>query len=71
MAKNLKLYHRAWELRQQGNTLKEIGKLMGYKTGEWPRVMIWRTNYKIQFQKRLPLSLQRLITKYNKATQQT
>lgn len=64
MAKNLKRYHLAWELRQQGFTLKEIGKRMGYISGSWPRAMIWRTNHKIQFQKRLPKELKKLLEKY-------
>ena len=40
MAKNLKRYYQAWELRQQGKKLKEIAKIMGFKSGEWPRSMI-------------------------------
>lgn len=64
--RNLKLYHQAWELRQQGFTLREIGEKMGYKTGEWPRVMIWRTNWKITNQKRLPGALIELVEKYRK-----
>lgn len=62
--RNLKIYHRAWELRQQGNTFKEIGRLMGYMTGAWVRTMVWHTNYKILHQKRLPKELIKLIEKY-------
>lgn len=64
--KNLKTYHRAWELRQQGHTFKEIGRIMGYKTGAWAHMMVWRTNYKIAHQKRLPNELKMLVEKYRK-----
>jgi hypothetical protein len=64
--KNLATYHRAWELRQQGLTYKEIGKSMGYLSGAWPQTMVWRTNYKIATQKRLPNELKLLVEKYDK-----
>lgn len=64
--RNLSQYHRAWELRQQGKTLREIGRLMGYTTGEWPRVMIWRTDRKIETQKIIPNELKLLVEKYRK-----
>jgi len=33
MAKNIKRYYQAWELRQQGKKLREIAQLMGFKSG--------------------------------------
>jgi hypothetical protein len=57
--KNLILYFQAWKLKKQGKKLKEIAKIMGYKSIEWPRHMIfyidfliknkpWRLNNKIK-----------------------
>lgn len=37
--KNISRYYQAWELRQQGKKLKEIAKIMGYNSVEWPRCM--------------------------------
>lgn len=62
--KYLKTYQRAWELRQIGFKLKDIGEIMGYKGGDWPRRMIWRTDQKIATQKRLPEALMELVEKY-------
>lgn len=44
MAKNLKRYYQAWQLRQQGKTLKEIGDIMGFSR-ERARVMINYINF--------------------------
>ena len=38
--KKLDRYYEAWELRQQGKKLREIAQIMGFKSGEWARVMI-------------------------------
>ena len=46
--KNIKRYYLAWELRQQGKTLQEIAKIMGYKSGENARRMIIYINYRIK-----------------------
>lgn len=39
MPKNLKRYYQAWELHQNGKTLKEIGETMGFSK-ERARTMI-------------------------------
>ncbi len=39
MAKNLKRYYQAWQLRQKGKTLKEIGVTMGFSP-ERARILI-------------------------------
>jgi hypothetical protein len=66
MAKNLKRYCQAWELRQQGKKLKEIAKIMGLKSGEWPRCMILHINGKIKYHRPKSKELLNLIKKYNK-----
>ena len=68
MARNLERYYQAWELRQQGKKLKEIARLMGLKSGEWPRVMINHFNFKIinKFY-RLPLKFKKLVLKFKKS----
>jgi hypothetical protein len=66
MAKNLKRYYQAWELRQQGKKLKEIAKIMGLKSGEWPRCMILHINGKIKYHRPKSKELLNLIKKYNK-----
>lgn len=40
MTKNLKRYHQAWEIRQQGKKLREIAEIMGFKSRENARKMI-------------------------------
>lgn len=47
MAKNLKRYYQAWELRQQGKKLKEIAQIMSFRSGENARRMIAYINFKI------------------------
>ena len=65
MAKNLKRYYQAWELRQQGKKLKKIGQIMKLKSGEFPRRMINYINFRIR-SKFSPISkeLKNLINKY-------
>lgn len=67
MAKNLKRYYQAWELRQQGKKLREIAQIMGLKSGEWSRTMIAYINFRIS-NKFIPISkeLFKLKQKYNK-----
>lgn len=50
MAKNLKRYYRAWRLRQQGKTLREIGEIMGFSR-ERARVMINYINFTAKLRK--------------------
>ncbi len=44
MAKNLKRYYRAWELRRKGKTLKEIGQIMGF-SAERARTLVNYINF--------------------------
>ena len=55
MARNLKRYYQAWELRQQKLTFKEIGKVMGI-TGSRAAVLSNFVDFKIEFQKRWRIS---------------
>ena len=66
MARNLKRYYQAWELRQQEMTFKEIGKVMGL-TGSRAAVLSNFIDFKIQYQKRWRISneLKMLIRKYH------
>lgn len=67
MKKNLERYYQAWELRQQGKKLKEIAKIMGYKSVEWPRWMISYVNYRINIRfPKVSTELRKLINKYVK-----
>ncbi len=50
MARNLKRYYQAWELRQQKMTFKEIGKIMGI-TGSRAAVLSNYVDFKINNQK--------------------
>jgi len=65
MAKNLKRYYQAWELRQQGKKLHEIAQIMGFKSGENARRMITYIDHRIK-NKFIPISkeLQQLVNKY-------
>lgn len=65
MAKNLKRYYQAWELRQQKLTFKEIGKIMGI-TGSRVAVLSNFIDFKIKYQKRWRISkeLKKLVKKY-------
>ncbi|MBI5122844.1 hypothetical protein HZA75_03210 [Candidatus Roizmanbacteria bacterium] len=66
MAKNLKRYYQAWELRQQGKKLREIAQIMGFKSGEWARNMVDYIDFRIR-NKFPPISngLKEIIKKYN------
>ena len=65
--KNLKRYYQAWELKQQGKKLKEIAKIMGYKSVEWSRCMINHIDYRIKSKfPQHPKKLKKLIKKYIK-----
>jgi len=55
MARNLKRYYQAWELRQQGLIFKDIGKLMGI-TGSRAAVLSNLIDFKIKYQKRWRIS---------------
>lgn len=65
MARNLKRYYQAWELRQQKMTFKEIGKIMGI-TGSRVAVLSNFIDFKIKYQKRWRISneLKMIIKKY-------
>ena len=55
MARNIKRYYQAWELRQQKMTFKEIGKVMGI-TGSRAAVLSNHVDFKINNQKRWRIS---------------
>ena len=55
MARNLKRYYQAWEIRQQGLIFKEIGKIMGI-TGSRAAVLSNFIDFKINNQKRWRIS---------------
>lgn len=65
MAKNLKKYYQVWELRQQGKTFKEIGKIMGFSQS-WANCIVNYVNFKIKYQKQRRISneLKNLVEKY-------
>ena len=65
MARNLKRYYQAWELRQQGLIFKDIGKIMGI-TGSRAAVLSNHVDFKIEYQKRWRISneLKELVKKY-------
>jgi len=65
MARNLKRYYQAWELRQQGKTFKDIGKVMGI-TGSRASVLSNFIDFKIKYQKQRRISneLKELVKKY-------
>jgi len=52
MAKNLKKYYLAWELRQQGKTFNEIGETMEIDKS-WAASMVSFVNLKIKYQKQI------------------
>jgi len=66
MAKNLKKYYLAWELRQQGKTFNEIGETMEIDKS-WAASMVSFVNLKIKYQKqkRIGKELEKLIKKYS------
>ena len=45
MAKNLKRYRQAYELRQAGKTFREVGEIMGISI-EWARTLYGYYYYK-------------------------
>lgn len=55
MARNLKRYYQAWELRQKNLSFKEIGKIMGI-TGSRVAVLSNFIDFKIEYQKRWRIS---------------
>jgi DNA-directed RNA polymerase specialized sigma subunit len=65
MARNIKRYYQAWELRQQNKTFKEIGKVMGI-TGSRVAVLSNHIDFKIENQKQWRISneLKELVKKY-------
>jgi hypothetical protein len=65
MARNIKRYYQAWELRQQKLTFKEIGKIMKI-TGSRAAVLSNHIDFKIEYQKRWRISneLKELVKKY-------
>lgn len=48
MRKNLKRFYQAWELRQQGKKLPEIAHIIGFKSGENARKMIYYIDFIIK-----------------------
>ena len=62
MAKNLKRYYQAWELRQQGKTFKEIGKVMGVCQSR-ANFLVHFIDYKIKYRKPISNELKLLIKK--------
>ena len=67
MAKNLKRYYQAWELRQQGKKFKEIGKIM-YISSERALSLVSYIDMKVQFKKPLSNELKLLIKKFRPQT---
>ena len=67
MARNLKRYYQAWELRQQGLIFKDIGKIMGI-TGSRAAVLSNFVDFKIEYKKerRISNELKELVEKYKK-----
>lgn len=65
MARNLKRYYQAWELRQLKKTFKDIGKIMGI-TGSRAAVLSNHIDFKIKYQKQRRISnkLKDLIKEY-------
>ena len=65
MARNIKRYYQAWELRRKNLTFKQIGKIMGV-TGSRAAVLSNFIDFKINNQKQWRISdeLKELIKKY-------
>ena len=65
MARNLKRYYQAWELRRKNLTFKEIGKIMGI-TGSRAAVLSNHIDFKIENQKQWRISneLKKIVGKY-------
>ena len=64
MARNMKRYYQAWELRQQNKTFKDIGEIMEI-TGSRAAVLCNFVDFKIKYQNRWKISneLKELIKK--------
>lgn len=62
MAKNVKRFFQAWELKQQGLTCKEIGQKMGFSLGRASQLV--RFVNKWAQNKRKPQKLRDLMNKY-------
>lgn len=65
MTKNLKHYYQAWELVQQGLTLRQIGKKMGISYQRVHALVRW-VEWRIKSPMQKSVELQKLIQKYNK-----
>jgi len=65
MAKNLKRYYQAWDLRQQGKTFKEIGNIMKISKS-WASDLVHFIDFKIKYrkQRRISNELKELVKKY-------
>jgi hypothetical protein len=63
MAKNLKRYYQAWELRQQGNTFKEIGKVMEVCQSR-ASFLVHFIDFRIKYKKPISNELQKIVNKY-------
>ncbi len=65
MPKNLKRYYQAWELRQQGKKLREIGEIMSFGV-ERARTMVKYTDFLIKERPyRVSKVLKDLVQKYS------
>lgn len=63
MSKNMSRYYQAWELRQQGNTFKEIGDIMNVSKN-WANFLVHFIDFKIKYKKSTSKELNNLIEKY-------
>lgn len=59
----MKRYHQAWELKQQGKTCLEIGKIMNISRSRVYELINY-INFKIRYKKPLSNELKELIKKY-------
>ena len=66
MARNIKRYYQAWELRRKNLTFKEVGKIMGI-TGSRAAVLSNFIDFKIENLKQWRISneLKELVKKYS------
>ncbi len=67
MAKNLERYCKAWYLRAQGKTLKEIGIVMGYST-ERARIVVNYVNFTLQRRKKEYKNFKEIIARLRKSS---
>ncbi len=63
MGKIIKRYYQAWELRQQGKKLREIGQIMGFGV-ERARFMVKYIDVKIRRKQPISHELKKLTMKY-------